>query len=86
MPSHARSIWPLARSSSYCSRASAAGNREADALVRGAEDGRVDADDLAFDVHQRAAAVAGIHGRVGLQIFLIRAAAEVAAAAARLWR
>ncbi len=83
MPSQARSIWPFVRSSSYFSRASALGIAKLIPWYDGAEDGRVDADDLAFDVHQRAAAVARIHGRVGLQIFLIRAAADVAAAAAR---
>ena len=49
------------------------GNREADAFVAaaGAGDGRVDADHFAAQVEQRAAAVAGIDGGVGLQEVLI---------------
>ena len=45
------------------------GDGEADPLVAAgvAGDGRVDADDLAAEVDQRAAAVAGIDGGVGLQ-------------------
>ena len=45
------------------------GDGEADALVAAgvAGDGRVDADDLAVEVDQRAAAVAGVDGGVGLQ-------------------
>ena len=43
-------------------------NREADALVAagGAGDGGVEADDFAAEIHERAAAVAGVDGRVGL--------------------
>ena len=44
-------------------------NREADAFVAaaGAGDGRVDADHFAAEVEQRAAAVAGVDGGIGLQ-------------------
>ena len=50
------------------------GDGEADPLVAAgvAGDGRVDADDLAAEVDQRAAAVAGIDGGVGLQEVLER--------------
>ena len=43
-------------------------DREADALVaaRGAGDGRVEADDFAAEIHERAAAVAGVDRGVGL--------------------
>src|SRR3954454_18368564 len=58
-------------------------NRKADALVRRAENGRVDSYDFAFDVHERPAAVARIHRSIRLQVFLIRTAANIAAAAAR---
>ena len=50
------------------------GNGEADALIAAGTAGnrRVDADDLAVEVHQRAAAVAGIDGGVGLnEVFTI---------------
>ena len=55
---------------------------EADALVAAgaAEDGGVDADEPALDIHQRAAGVAGVDGRVGLDEVLIVLDAEVAAA------
>jgi hypothetical protein len=45
------------------------GNGEPDAVVAaaGRSDGRVDTDDLTPQIHQRAAAVAGIDGGVGLQ-------------------
>ena len=45
-------------------------NREAEALVSAGlrDDERVDADDFATDVHQRAARVPGIDGRVGLNV------------------
>src|SRR5205085_7708576 len=61
-----------------------AGNRKADALIRRTKDRGVDAHDLSLDIHKRTAAVARIHGRIGLQIFLIRTAAEITAAATRL--
>ena len=50
-----------------------AGNGEADSLIRLADDRRVDADHLPAHVDQRAAAVAGIYGRVGLHEILVGA-------------
>ena len=61
-------------------------DREADSFAAAgtAGDRRVDADDLALEVHERAAAVAGIDGRVGLQEVLkadaVVAQFEIAAA------
>ncbi len=60
-------------------------NREAQAfrrrlVRRGAEHGRVDADELAFRVHQRAARVAGVDSGVGLDEVLERRDAQLAAA------
>src|SRR5208283_1347065 len=58
------------------------GDGEADALVaaRTAVDGGVDADEPAFDIHERAAGVAGVDGGVGLDEVFIVFDAEVAAA------
>ena len=57
-----------------------AGDGEADALVAAAvgRDGGVDADDLAVEIHQRAAAIAGIDGGVGLDEVLARGDAQAA--------
>ena len=48
------------------------GHGEADAVVAaaGADDGGVDADEPAFGIHQRAAGIAGVDGRVGLDEIL----------------
>ena len=56
------------------------GDGEADALVAAGvgRNGRVDADDLAVEIHQRAAAVAGIDGRVGLDEILAVGDADAA--------
>ena len=50
---------------------------EADALGR-LDDGRVDADDPAAAVHERAAAVAGVQGRVGLDDVVDQVAGDAA--------
>src|SRR5262249_56745153 len=57
------------------------GDGHADALpaARAALDGRVDADDLAFQVDQRAARVAGVDGGVGLEEVLVHVDAKAAA-------
>src|SRR5690606_18254486 len=50
-----------------------AGNRKADTLIASSarRDGRTNADDFAFQVHQRSAAIAGIDGRIGLNEVLV---------------
>ena len=72
MPRYARSIQPFDLEHFVLRLGDAAGNGKADALVRRAEDRRIDADDFALDIDQRSARVAGVHRRVGLQIFLIQ--------------
>ncbi len=56
------------------------GDGEADAFITAAvgRNGRVDADDLAVEVHERAAAVAGIDGRVSLDEVLSLVDADAA--------
>ena len=58
------------------------GDGEADALVAAgaAEDGGVDADEAALNIHERAAGVAGVDGGVGLDEVFVVFDAEVAAA------
>src|SRR5690606_29949968 len=61
------------------------GNREADAFrriavaQRRADHGRVDADELAASVHERAAGIAHVDGRVGLDEVFERREAELPA-------
>ena len=61
------------------------GQGETDALVppRGGGDGRVDANHFAANVQQRAAAIAGVDGRIGLKEVLILGAAAVGDVASR---
>src|SRR5207247_1077115 len=61
----------------------AAGDCEADSLIAKTDDRGVDADDFSLDIQERSAAVAGIHGRVGLQI-LLEVVGEAAFAATAL--
>ncbi len=46
----------------------------------------VDADDLARAVHERAAGVAGVDGRIGLDQVVQLLAARLRASEARIWR
>src|SRR6201999_2098144 len=44
------------------------------------DDQRVDADDFAFEVEQRAAGIAAVDGGVGLDVVVVRSLADVAVA------
>src|SRR4051812_47773139 len=56
------------------------GKAEADRAAGRRDDQRVDADDLAFEVEQRAAGIAAIDRGVGLDVAVIRTLADVAVA------
>src|SRR5205814_920263 len=56
-------------------------NRKTNALIRRTEDCRIDAHDLAFDVHKRTTAVSRVNGGISLQVFLVRTIHERTSAA-----
>ena len=56
------------------------GEADADRAARGRQDGRVDADDLAVHVEQRTAGIAFVDGGIGLDIVVVGAGLDVAAA------
>ena len=81
-PSQPRRVSPNWRSWSIDGDRGLRGNRKADAdrAARRRDDRRVDADDLAIEVEQRAAGIAAIDGGVGLDVVVVRTGIDVAVA------